>query len=140
MGSTTHSDSQIIKKETEEIEYENLFDSYIIYFRPCFSDWCISRQLWWGHRIPAFECSVGDQKVWVGAKSSDEARAKASTQLKVDGEGILVRQDEDVLDTWFSSSLLPFSAFGWPKQVIINFLNENTSAQSVINKKINQLA
>jgi valyl-tRNA synthetase len=71
-------------------------------------DWCISRQLWWGHRIPAWY--DGDGNVYV-ARSEEEARDK--NDLAGD---IPLRQDEDVLDTWFSSGLWPFSTLGWPEQ------------------------
>ncbi|MGD8325208.1 MAG: valine--tRNA ligase, partial [Gammaproteobacteria bacterium] len=67
-------------------------------------DWCISRQLWWGHRIPAWYNEAGD--VFVG-RSEAEVRAKHG----LDGA---LRQDEDVLDTWFSSALWPFTTLGWP--------------------------
>ncbi len=67
-------------------------------------DWCISRQLWWGHRIPAWYDEDGN--VYVG-RSLDEAQGKA-------GDGRKLMQDEDVLDTWFSSALWPFSTLGWP--------------------------
>ena len=69
-------------------------------------DWCISRQLWWGHRIPAWYDEEG--RVYVG-RSEDEARAKHGL-----GPKIALRQDEDVLDTWFSSALWPFSTMDWP--------------------------
>ena len=69
-------------------------------------DWCISRQLWWGHRIPAFYDEAGN--IFVGEDEAD-ARAHAATPPV----GAL-RQDEDVLDTWFSSALWPFSTLGWP--------------------------
>ncbi|MBX2825995.1 MAG: valine--tRNA ligase [Gammaproteobacteria bacterium] len=68
-------------------------------------DWCISRQIWWGHRIPAWYDEEG--KVYV-ARSETEAREKYSL-----GDRTL-KQDEDVLDTWFSSALWPFSTLGWP--------------------------
>ncbi|MEC9376379.1 MAG: valine--tRNA ligase [Pseudomonadota bacterium] len=71
-------------------------------------DWCISRQLWWGHRIPAWFDNEG--KYYVG-RSEDEVREKY--QLK---ENLSLNQDEDVLDTWFSSALWPFSTLGWPKE------------------------
>ncbi|MGB5625400.1 MAG: valine--tRNA ligase, partial [Woeseiaceae bacterium] len=71
-------------------------------------DWCISRQLWWGHRIPAWYDDSGN--VYVG-HSEDDVRAKH--QL---GTGVTLRQDDDVLDTWFSSALWPFSTLGWPEQ------------------------
>ncbi|HEY9400216.1 MAG TPA: valine--tRNA ligase [Luteimonas sp.] len=69
-------------------------------------DWCISRQLWWGHRIPAWYDEAGN--IFVGEDEAD-ARANAATQPV----GTL-RQDDDVLDTWFSSALWPFSTLGWP--------------------------
>lgn len=69
-------------------------------------DWCISRQLWWGHRIPAwYSEETGEVAV---ARSEEEARAKLGTDN--------IRQDEDVLDTWFSSGLWPFSTLGWPDE------------------------
>jgi valyl-tRNA synthetase len=72
-------------------------------------DWCISRQLWWGHRIPAW---YDDQGNIVVARSEEEAKAKAAAQ-GITGE---LKRDEDVLDTWFSSALVPFSTMGWPEQ------------------------
>ncbi|WP_333677965.1 valine--tRNA ligase, partial [Dyella sp.] len=71
-------------------------------------DWCISRQLWWGHRIPAWYDEAGN--IFVGENEAD-ARKHAS----VEPVGAL-KQDEDVLDTWFSSALWPFSTLGWPFQ------------------------
>ncbi len=67
-------------------------------------DWCISRQLWWGHQIPAWYDESG--RVFV-ARTEAEAQAQA-------GEGVKLTRDEDVLDTWFSSALVPFSTLGWP--------------------------
>ncbi|MEL1249434.1 valine--tRNA ligase [Aurantiacibacter gilvus] len=66
--------------------------------------WCVSRQLWWGHRIPAWYDENG--KVYV-AMTEEEAQAKA-------GNGVTLARDEDVLDTWFSSALWPFATLGWP--------------------------
>ncbi len=68
-------------------------------------DWCLSRQLWWGHQIPAWYDDKGNVYV---ARTEEEAQQKA-------GEGVSLRRDEDVLDTWFSSALVPFSTLGWPK-------------------------
>ncbi len=73
-------------------------------------DWCISRQLWWGHRIPAWYDADGNIFV---ARSEAEAHAAATKQH---GKPVALRQDEDVLDTWFSSALWPFSTLGWPQQ------------------------
>ena len=66
-------------------------------------DWCISRQLWWGHRIPAWYCACGETVV---ARETPDRCPKCG--------GVELRQDEDVLDTWFSSALWPFSTLGWP--------------------------
>jgi valyl-tRNA synthetase len=68
-------------------------------------DWCVSRQLWWGHRIPVFYTEDGTA---VAAVSKEEAEHKA--------EAPIVRQEEDVLDTWFSSGLWPFATLGWPEK------------------------
>ncbi|WP_394730861.1 valine--tRNA ligase [Altererythrobacter sp. GH1-8] len=67
--------------------------------------WCVSRQLWWGHRIPAWYDADGNVFV---AMTEDEAQAQA-------GEGVELTRDEDVLDTWFSSALWPFATLGWPE-------------------------
>ncbi|MBS1179616.1 MAG: valine--tRNA ligase, partial [Proteobacteria bacterium] len=74
-------------------------------------DWCISRQLWWGHQIPAWYGSGGELFV---ARSEDEARALATAAGYT---GALTR-DEDVLDTWYSSALVPFSTLGWPAKTV----------------------
>jgi len=68
--------------------------------------WCVSRQLWWGHRIPAWFDAGGNVFV---AETFEEAQQQA-------GEGVELRQDEDVLDTWFSSALWPFATLGWPEE------------------------
>ncbi|XP_033121226.1 valine--tRNA ligase-like isoform X2 [Anneissia japonica] len=89
-------------------------------------DWCISRQLWWGHRIPAYFVTVDDSSVppgedtdnnyWVSATTEEEALEKAAARFKVPKDKIQLRQDDDVLDTWFSSGIFPFSIFGWPDE------------------------
>ncbi|XP_063891954.1 valine--tRNA ligase isoform X1 [Helicoverpa armigera] len=129
-------------------------------------DWCISRQLWWGHRIPAYKVTLPEaeefvdaespqasktaprrrhtrsgrrksrrirarhqptdapkhttvtkeQELWVSAHSEEEALSKAAAKFKVPASDIQLARDEDVLDTWFTSGLFPFSIFGWPEQ------------------------
>ncbi|NHC33887.1 valine--tRNA ligase [Scytonema millei] len=80
-------------------------------------DWCISRQLWWGHQIPAWYAvsetggEICDNTPFVVARSEAEAREKAASQF---GTDVKLEQDPDVLDTWFSSGLWPFSTLGWP--------------------------
>ena len=82
-------------------------------------DWCISRQLWWGHQIPAWyavsetEGEIRDNTPFVVAHNEAEAREKAIAQF---GDEVVLAQDPDVLDTWFSSGLWPFSTLGWPHQ------------------------
>ncbi len=71
-------------------------------------DWCISRQIWWGHRIPAWYDADGN--VYVARNAADAHRQAKEKH----GEEVLLEQDEDVLDTWFSSALWPFSTLGWP--------------------------
>ena len=69
-------------------------------------DWCISRQLWWGHRIPAwFDAATGS----CSSVSEEEVRAKL-------GSEVVLNQESDVLETWFSSQLWPFSTLGWPNE------------------------
>ncbi|MEO0050009.1 MAG: valine--tRNA ligase [candidate division WOR-3 bacterium] len=70
-------------------------------------DWCISRQLWWGHRIPVWYCPCGERIV---------AREEPQRCPRCGGEKL--RQDEDVLDTWFSSALWPFATMGWPEETV----------------------
>ncbi len=84
---------------------ENWSKTYFEWMRNI-EDWCISRQLWWGHRIPAWYDDDGN--IYVG---HDEADARARHGLD---DNLALRQDEDVLDTWFSSALWPFSTLGWP--------------------------
>ncbi|HBQ98271.1 MULTISPECIES: valine--tRNA ligase [unclassified Roseofilum] len=82
-------------------------------------DWCISRQLWWGHQIPAWyvvsetEGEITDATPFIVAANEAEALAQAKTEY---GESVQLVQDPDVLDTWFSSGLWPFSTMGWPEE------------------------
>ncbi|PHM64334.1 leucyl-tRNA synthetase [Xenorhabdus stockiae] len=85
-------------------QYENMYYSWMRDIQ----DWCISRQLWWGHRIPAWYDAEGN--VYVGR---DEEEVRRENNL---GADIILTQDDDVLDTWFSSGLWTFSTLGWPEQ------------------------
>ena len=82
-------------------------------------DWCISRQLWWGHQIPAWYAvsetggEITDNTPFMVAANEAEAREKAAAKF---GENVKLEQDPDVLDTWFSSGLWPFSTMGWPEE------------------------
>jgi valyl-tRNA synthetase len=86
---------------------ENWSKTYYEWMRNI-QDWCISRQIWWGHRIPAWYDDGGNIYV---ARTEVEARAKFKL-----APNLALKQDEDVLDTWFSSALWPFSTLGWPEQ------------------------
>ncbi len=86
---------------------ENWSKTYFEWMRNI-EDWCISRQIWWGHRIPAWYDADGNIYV---ARSEAEVRSKHTL-----ADSVVLTQDEDVLDTWFSSALWPFSTLGWPQQ------------------------
>ncbi|MDY0305338.1 MAG: valine--tRNA ligase [Desulfovibrionaceae bacterium] len=88
-------DTEIFPKQWEKVYYDWLDN---------IRDWCISRQIWWGHRIPAWTCEACGELI-VAAKDPDRCPKCGETRLV---------QDEDVLDTWFSSALWPFSTLGWP--------------------------
>lgn len=84
-------------------------------------DWCISRQLWWGHRCPVYFVEIegetndeNDGHYWVSGRDIKEAEEQAAERFP--GKTYTLRQDEDVLDTWFSSGLWPFSTLGWPEK------------------------
>lgn len=87
-------------------QYENTYFAWLENIKP----WCISRQLWWGHQIPAW---YGPDKTCFVASTEEEAKAKALAHY---GEPVDLKRDEDVLDTWFSSALWPFSTLGWPDE------------------------
>ncbi len=87
-------------------QWENTFFAWMRDIQP----WCISRQLWWGHRIPAWYAPDGEVFV---ARDAEAAAAAARARY---GRDVALTQDEDVLDTWFSSALWPFSTLGWPGQ------------------------
>ncbi len=92
--------------EDKEVEFiPDRFSKTYMHWMENVKDWCISRQLWWGHRIPAFYCTeCGETTV---SKEDIDACPKCGGKVK---------QDEDVLDTWFSSALWPFSTLGWPEK------------------------
>ncbi len=93
---------EVVKNGEIKFEPERFTKTYTNWMENC-HDWCISRQLWWGHRIPAFYCDAcGEMTV---SKEDITVCPKCGTP---------VRQEEDVLDTWFSSALWPFSTMGWP--------------------------
>lgn len=102
--------------ETGEIRIhpEHFKKDWVKWLSPC-RDWCVSRQLWWGHRVPAYECTFDNKSIWLVGSSRKDIESKAMKEFNVDANAnIQIVQDPDVLDTWFSSALLPFSAMGWP--------------------------
>jgi valyl-tRNA synthetase len=88
-------------------QWENTFFAWMRDIQP----WCISRQLWWGHRIPAWYGPDGEVFV-----ARDEAEARTAAEAHYGRAEVALAQDEDVLDTWFSSALWPFSTLGWPER------------------------
>jgi valyl-tRNA synthetase len=86
--------------------WENTYFSYLRNPR----QWCISRQLWWGHQIPVFYCGHDEDHVWASEETPTECPTCKSTNIK---------QDPDVLDTWFSSGLWPLSSLGWPDEEVM---------------------
>ena len=108
-GKTTITDPAIDAVRSGDINFtpKNWENTYFQWLENI-QDWCISRQIWWGHRIPAWYDENGN--IYVG-RSEAEVREKHDL-----GFDIPLKQDEDVLDTWFSSALWPFSTLGWPEQ------------------------
>lgn len=96
---------RVVESGTIRFEPESWTKTYL-HWMNIIQDWCISRQLWWGHRIPAWTCADCG-KVTVSEKDPSSCSSCGKTSLK---------QDEDVLDTWFSSALWPFSTMGWPNE------------------------
>lgn len=110
--------------------------SYLQWMRNL-QDWCLSRQLWWGHQIPAYFVSIenedagddADDEYWVCGRTEREAQEKAEQRFP--GKKLTLRRDEDVLDTWFSSGLWPFSTLGWPdKTADFNKYFPNTTLET----------
>jgi len=96
-------------------------EKYYLHWMNNIQDWCLSRQLWWGHQIPAYFVNIesddverSEEELWVTGRTDEEASEKAAK--KFPGKKFTLKRDEDVLDTWFSSGLWPFSTLGWPKQ------------------------
>lgn len=93
-----------VARTGELIHVPERFEKIYMHWLENIKDWCISRQLWWGHRIPAYYCDDCDEMM-VATEAPAQCSKCGSTNI---------RQDEDVLDTWFSSGLWPFSTLGWP--------------------------
>ncbi|KAL5332718.1 tRNA synthetases class I-domain-containing protein [Aspergillus crustosus] len=110
---------EVVEKGELVIKPELQQRNYLQWMRNL-QDWCLSRQLWWGHQIPAYFITIDGEDAgndasddyWVCGRTEEEAREKA--QAKFPGKKLSLRRDEDVLDTWFSSGLWPFSILGWP--------------------------
>ncbi|KAI3406287.2 VAS1 [Candida oxycetoniae] len=101
----------VINPKTSESEYFQWLENI--------QDWCISRQLWWGHRCPVYFVNIEgeehdklDNEYWISGRSEEEALQKANKKFA--DKKFTLEQDEDVLDTWFSSGLWPISILGWP--------------------------
>ncbi|XP_043585480.1 valine--tRNA ligase-like [Bombus pyrosoma] len=76
-------------------------------------DWCISRQIWWGHSIPAYYVTVEGKTEWIISRTENDAKTIVQNKY---GPDVKLYKDQDVLDTWFSSAILPFAVMGWPKR------------------------
>ena len=111
---------QAVKNGEMKIKPETAEKSYFRWMSNV-NDWCLSRQLWWGHQAPAYFIRLdgqpadnSDDKFWVVGRTEEDALERAST--KFPGKKFTLERDEDVLDTWFSSGLWPFSTLGWPNK------------------------
>ncbi|KAI0482352.1 tRNA synthetases class I-domain-containing protein [Xylariaceae sp. FL0804] len=109
---------QVVKEGKIKIKPESAEKNYYHWLEDI-NDWCLSRQLWWGHQCPVYFAQVegeasdeADESLWFSGRTEEQARAKAEKALP--GKKFTLQQDEDVLDTWFSSGLWPFSTLGWP--------------------------
>jgi len=98
---------EVVRKGKTRFVPENWEKTYFQWLENI-EPWCVSRQLWWGHQIPAWYDDQGNVYV---AMNEEEARAEARAKH---GKDVALKRDEDVLDTWFSSALWPFSTLGWP--------------------------
>ena len=102
---------QVVKKKKTNFFPTNWSKTYFQWMNNI-QPWCISRQLWWGHRIPAWYSN--DKRIFV-AENENEAKKLAKKYYKKD---VVLKRDDDVLDTWFSSALWPFATLGWPKKLM----------------------
>ena len=104
-------------------EYQKIWQNWLENIH----DWCLSRQLWWGHQVPAYKVSFpglsSAEDVWVVGRTEEEAMKRAVEKFPdAPKDKIRLDQDPDVLDTWFSSGLWPFSTLGWPNQSSPDFV------------------
>jgi valyl-tRNA synthetase len=111
---------KVVKSGEIKISPETSEKSYYRWMEDI-NDWCLSRQLWWGHQIPVYFAQItgehndeSDDSLWFSGRTKEEAEAKAQKALP--GKTFTLKRDEDVLDTWFSSGLWPFSTLGWPNK------------------------
>ena len=118
---------QVVEEGKIKISPESARKSYVRWLSGI-NDWCISRQLWWGHRIPAYRVifegeadSEDDSTPWIVGRTPEEAQSKANEKFA--GRNFRLEQDHDCLDTWFSSGLWPMSILGWPNTEAPDFKN-----------------
>lgn len=111
---------EVVKSGQIKLKPQNSENTYYRWMETI-DDWCLSRQLWWGHQIPAYYVKIKDGPEydteadhWISAQTEEEARERA--QKKFPGKEFELQRDPDCLDTWFSSGLWPFSTLGWPNQ------------------------